>query len=522
LSRVQETDLKFFIAHLATETNTFAAAPTGLGAFEEVGIFHGDASRREPAGAGAFLHFLRGLIEADGGEAVESLCTLAQPGGRTVRPVYEALRDEILADLRAALPVDAVQLLLHGAMAADGYDDCEGDLAARIREIVGPDVAIGLELDLHCHYTELMHRSADVIIAFKEYPHIDTDERGRELYRILSDVAARRARPVTAVFDCKMVGLWHTTREPMSGFVRDMLAAEREPGVLSVSLGHGFPWGDVPEAGGKLWVVADNDAALARAVAEGLGRKFWRLRETIGPGIETIDEALDAALGDMTNDLSNNAHNDTHGDTPGGLSGRRSGGPVVLADVADNPGGGAAGDSTFILRRLLERGIANVVVGALWDLGAVHICKSAGVGAELDLRVGGKCGPASGAPVDLRVRVRAIVENHTQSALGTRERLGDCVWVEAANGLHIVLCSIRTQTYGADAFTGLGITLADKAFIVVKSTQHFHAEFAPLARQVRYVTTPGAMSFDFAAIPYRLRSLDYWPRVALPHGAAEI
>jgi microcystin degradation protein MlrC len=491
--------MRFFIAHLATETNTFAATPTGRGAFEEIGIFHGDASRRDPEGAGAFMRFLRGLVEADGGEVVESLCTLAQPAGRTVRHVYEALRDEILADLRAAMPVDAVQLLLHGAMAADGYDDCEGDLAARIREIVGPGVPIGLELDLHCHFTELMHRSADVIIAFKEYPHIDTDERGRELYRILSDQAARRVRPVTAVFDCKMVGLWHTTREPMQGFVRSMQAAERQPGVLSVSLGHGFPWGDVPEAGAKLWVVTDNDPALARAVADRLGAEFWHLREAIGADVVDIDEVLDTDLGEA----------------PGA-------GPVVVADVADNPGGGAACDSTFILRRLVERGVAGAVVGALWDLGAIHVCKSAGVGAQLELRIGGKCGPASGTPVDLRVTVRAIVENHTQSALGTRERLGDCVWVEAANGLHIVLCSIRTQTYGADTFTGMGITLADKSLIVVKSTQHFHAEFAPLARKIRYVSTPGAMSFDFAAIPYRLRSLDYWPLVAQPHGGTGI
>lgn len=492
--------MKFFIAHLATETNTFAAAPTGRGDYEEIGIYHGDASTRDPEGTGAFMRFLRDLVEADGNEVVESLCTLAQPGGRTVRHVYEALRDEILADLRAALPVDAVQLLLHGAMVAEGYDDCEGDLAAHIRAIVGPDVPIGLELDLHCHFTALMERSADVIIAFKEYPHIDTDARGRELYRILAAAAAGAVKPVTAVHDCGMVGIWHTTREPMQGFVRAMEAAEREPGVLSVSLGHGFPWGDVPEAGAKLWVVTDDDPALARAVADRLGATFWSLRDRIGPQVMDIDAALDA-----------------------GLAGRVPGaGPSVLADVADNPGGGAAGDSTFILRRLLERGIGSVALGALWDLGAVHVCKAAGVGAELALRVGGKCGPASGQPVDLRVTVRAIALNHTQSALGTRERLGDCVWVEAENGLHILLSSIRTQTYGADAFTAIGITLADKDFVVVKSTQHFHAEFAPLARQVLYVSTPGAMNFDFAAIPYRLRSLDYWPRVADPHDQAAI
>ena len=274
-----------------------------------------------------------------------------------------------------------------------------------------------------------------------------------------------------------------------------MQQAEREPGVLSVSLGHGFPWGDVPQAGAKLWVVTDNDPQLAATLARRLGAEFWALRTRIGPEVMEVDAALDLVA------------------TAAGE------GPLVLADIADNPGGGAAGDSTFILRRIVERGIANVAIGAFWDLGAVHVCKSAGVGARIDLRIGGKCGPASGQPLDLRVTVRAVVANHTQSALGTRERLGDCVWVEAANGLHILLASIRTQTYGLDAFTGMGIGLVDKALVVVKSTQHFYAEFAPLARQVGYVTTPGAMSFDFAAIPYRLRSLDYWPRVADPHGA---
>ena len=484
--------MKFFIAHLATETNTFAPAPTGLGSFEEIGIFHGDASRQDPDGTGAFLRFLRELIEADGHQVVESLCTLAQPSGRTVRRVYEAFRDEILSDLRAAMPVDAVQLLLHGAMAADGYDDCEGDLAARIREIVGPDVAIGLELDLHCHFTELMRQSADVNIAFKEYPHIDAEPRARELYRILVDTVAGRVRPVTEVFDCKMVGLWHTTREPMMSFVARMQAVERTPGVLSVSLGHGFPWGDVPEAGAKLWVVTDNDAGLAAHLAEQLGREFWDLRDATRPDILAIDEAFDRLPA-------------------------YDGGPVVLADVSDNPGGGAPGDSTFILRRLIERGVGNAVVGLLWDVGAVQICRDAGVGAGLDLRVGGKCGPASGWPVDLHVTVRAIVENHTQNALGVRERLGTCVWVEAGNGLHVVLASIRTQTYGADAFTGLGLELTDKALIVVKSTQHFYAEFSPLAKAVLYASSPGTMNLDYGALPYRLRSLDYWPRVSDPH-----
>ena len=486
--------MKVLIAQFATETNTFAAFPTGLGAYEDAGLFHGDASVKAPETSGDFMLFMRRMFEADGHEVVESLCAFAQPAGRTVRKVYEDLRDSLLADVRAAMPLDAIQMLLHGAMAADGYDDCEGDLLARIRAIVGPEVPIGVELDLHCHFTELMRRSADVIVAFKEYPHTDGVARAQEIYRLLTDIHAGRVlRPTTAVVDCKMVGLWHTTREPMMGFVKRMQACEKEDGVLSVSLGHGFPWGDLPEAGAKLWVVTDNDMPKAQALAEQLGREFWSLRNQTTVGAIDIDQAIDLALA-------------------------TEGGPVVLGDGADNPGGGAPGDSTYLLKRLLERGVSSVAIGAFWDLGAIQICKDSGMGSVIDLRVGGKCGVTSGDPVDLRVTVRAIVADHSQSAMGSRTPVGTGVWVEAENDVHLLLASVRTQVFGTDAFTGLGLTLHDKKVVAVKSTQHFHEQFAPIAKRVIYVSSPGALTSDFANIPYQVRSLDYWPRVADPHG----
>ena len=490
--------MKIFSAFLATETNTYAAAPTGWGGFLEYGIFHGDASTRDPQGIGGSMVELRRLLATGQHELVESVSAFAQPLGRTVRAVYERLRDDILGDLRATIsagPVDGVILLLHGAMVADGHDDCEGDLIARVRELVGPDVPIGVELDLHCHCTALMQRSADAIIAYKEYPHVDALQRLEELLRIVLDTASGRLRPTTAMFDCKMVGLWHTTREPMAGFVRRMQAVEQVPGVLSVSLGHGFPWGDVPESGARLWVVTDNDPGLAAALAEQLGREFWALRhETVTPML-TIAAALDQAA--QAND-----------------------GPVVIADIADNAGGGAMSDSSFILQALLARGTRDVAIGAFWDLGAIQICRDAGVGARIALRIGGKCGPTSGEPVDLEIVVKGIVDNHFQLGLNSNDErapLGPSVWVQAAGGLDIVLVSVRSQTFSPGVFSGLGIELESKRLIVVKSTQHFHAQFAPLAREILYVTTPGAISMDFAALPYRVRDLDYWPRVADPH-----
>ena len=483
--------MKFFAASLSTETNTFAAAPTGRGSFEEYGIYRGDASSQAPEGGGALLRCLRDAAEAEGHSLVESVAAFAQPSGRTVRAVYEDLRDQILEDLRTALPVDVVQLFLHGAMVAEGYDDCEGDLLSRVRAIVGPQVTIGAELDLHCHFTELMRSSADAIVGFKEYPHIDLVPRALELYRILVDTAQGRVRPTTAMFDCRMVGIWHTTKEPMASFVKRMQSFEGQAGVLSVSLGHGFPWGDVADNGARLWVVTDNDLAAAQQLADQLGREFYDLREATRSQPLGVDAALDQAMA-------------------------VAGGPVVLADIADNAGGGAPADSTFILQRVVERGIGNAVLGPFWDLGAVRICCDAGIGAIIELRVGGKCGPVSGWPVDLRVTVRHIVLDHSQDVFGMRWPLGPVVWVETADGVSLLLTSVRSQAYGTDTFTGLGITLHDKKLVVVKSTQHFYAKFAPLAKAVFYVDTPGAITQDFANIAFRVRGLNYWPRVGDP------
>jgi microcystin degradation protein MlrC len=488
--------MRVFVGGIATETNTFAATPTGMGGFAEMGIRRGDGSGELHPFA-AFDRALGAWAARDGHVLVRGLMAFAMPSGITLRSVYEALRDEMLEGLRRALPVDAVILPLHGAMVAEGYPDCEGDQIRRVREIVGPEVPIGVELDLHCHFTEAMRTNADIVVAYKEYPHTDVGERLEEVWRLTLAAAERRIRPAIAVHDCRMIGFWHTTREPMKSFVQRMKALEGHDGVLSVSFGHGFPYGDVPEAGAKVWVVSDSDAAnaaaLAAELAAELGREIWALRELTGTQAVDVDTALDRLLA-----------------APAGR-------PVVLADDADNAGGGASSDATFVLERLVARGIGNVALGAFWDLGAVQICRDAGAGATLELRIGGKCSPASGQPVDLRVTIRALKDDHTQTGFGgTPNACGPSVWVSTAEGLDIVLISRRQQVIGSDLFSGLGIDLAARRGIVVKSSQHFHAAFAPLAQQVIYVTSPGLLRQDFAAIPYRHRDLNVWPRVADP------
>ena len=178
-----------------------------------------------------------------GWELVESLCAFAQPAGYTLRWVYEQLRDEILADLRAAMPVDMALLNLHGAMVAQGYDDCEGDLTAHVREIVGPDVPIGVELDLHCHITELLVKSANAVITYKEYPHTDMVERAVELFDVIADAAEGKTKPVNSLVDVGMIGVYHTSHPPVRAFVNRMTALEGKDGVLVRVAGAWFSLG---------------------------------------------------------------------------------------------------------------------------------------------------------------------------------------------------------------------------------------------------------------------------------------
>jgi microcystin degradation protein MlrC len=470
--------MKLFQACLGTETNTFSPLITGFKTYAETYLVRGGQHGTTPNLFAVPLLTWRGMATERGWQVVESLCTFAMPAGITLRSVYESFRDEILNDLRQTMPVDAVLFSLHGAMVAAGYDDCEGDLIARTRAIVGPTVPIGVELDLHCHLTQTMVDHATAIITFKEYPHIDAAERAEELFTIIADTLAGRVKPHITLLDCGMIGVYHTTREPMKSYVAYMQALEDQDGVLSVSLGHGFPWGDVPDMGTRVLVITDNLPAKGAALAAELKQKLSALREQLRPNYLTIDEALDRAL------ASEHA-------------------PVVLADVSDNAGGGAPSDSTFILRRMFERGITDAAVALVWDVGAVALAMEAGEGAEFDLRLGGKLGPMSGDPLDLHVKVLKVTPNATQTGLShSVAPLGDAVALHA-NGIDIIVNNNRTQVFNPDAFTSVGIDPTQKRILVVKSMQHFYAGFAPIAAQILYVAAPGALVPDFNALPYK-------------------
>jgi len=540
--------MKIFLASVATETNTFSPMPTGLQDFDIIRPADYTADRAAEVGD---LEIFRQLAAAGGHDFVFSLAAGAQPAGLTVRHVYEGLRDEFLAHLQRELPVDIVLLPLHGAMVADGYDDCEGDMITRVRQIVGPATVIGVDLDLHCHLTQQMVDQADLIVIYKEYPHVDVGLRAKELFQLAVDTKAGKIKPTMALFDCHMIGFYYTPYEPMRSFVDAMMAAEGQHGVLSLSLAHCFPWGNVPDCGARMLAITNNNQTQAQHVATEWGRRFYNMRHTVTAASLPMHEALDRAL------ASSEA-------------------PIVVADQADNAGGGAPSDSTFVLRELLQRGVTNAGLAMIWDPIVVNLAKAAGVGATLTVtaiklrgelsfphlhegrlcagrnpyaravdpclrrgnnphtilnlmavtltvRLGGKMGPMSGDPLDLTVTVMGIIEKMVQNwpQLDGDPLLmpcGDAVALHC-QGIDIIVNSKRGQVFSPAVFSNLGIDPAQKKLLVVKSTQHFYAGYAPIAAQILYMAAPGAIAPIMTEIPYTRVDLNKYPWVDDPLGA---
>ncbi len=473
--------MKLFIAGLATETNTFSPMPTGLSDY----VCVRGVDEEEPNSQEAPLAVWKRLSREKGWQVMESLCAYAAPAGLTPRVVYEGLRDEILKDLKLALPVDAVLLNLHGAMVADGYDDCEGDILQRVRSLVGSHVPVGAELDPHCHLTRLMLESATALVLYKEFPHTDFAERAGDLFRIIERTAEGKMRPSMGVFDLKMINSYFTTLQPMKGFVDKIKSMEGKDGVVSISVAFCFPYADVPELGGKVLVITDGNPDKSKALAETLGIELIRMREKTRPKFLSVEEGIERALA-------------------------ASGRPIVLSDGSDNPGGGAPGDSTFVLKALLDRRVESAGLACLWDPVVVQMALSAGDGANLNVRLGGKTGPLSGIPLDLTCQVVCARTNVRQRFSGAVGTIGDAASLRVG-GIDVIVSSKRNQARSPDVFSELGIDPLSKKILVVKSRNHFRAEFEKIAKEIHYLAAEGALTPDYSKIPYTRIQRPKWP-----------
>ena len=467
--------MRLFLAMMSHETNTFSNVPTDRGQFEKRHLHYGGEIVETFRGTGTCLGGMIAAAERLGATLVPSVAAAASPAGRVTKDIYEHVKERLLADLRAAGRVDGVLLDLHGAMVPEGMDDGEGDIIAAVRAVVGTSVPIAVTLDLHGNLSEAMVRGADLLHGYKTYPHVDMAERGVEATERLADTIARRIRPTAAFRRPPLlppIGSQRTAVGPMRRLYDMADEMERDPKVVSISILAGFPYADIPEAGLGVYVVTDDDPALAEALAERLARAAWEHRhEFVHAGLP-VPEAVRRALA-----------------APGR--------PIVLADMADNTGGGAAGDGTEILRELVRVGARSAVVACLWDPAAVEACVRAGVGQRITLQVGGKVDDRHGAPLTVTGVVRTLSDGRFvhkgPMGRGLPGRLGTTAVLDV-DDIKVILISYRWQTLDPEMLRFVGLEPLDHKLVVVKSTIHYRAAFEPIAAEIVEVDAPGLSS----------------------------
>lgn len=467
--------IELFCACLWSETNSFSNIPTELRNFKSCcfakQLNHNSTSFFEAP----IKEFIRGAHYLNWQTTISRLAA-AMPAGPITKSVYESLRDEILQDLRQLKRADVILLHLHGAMIAEEYDDCEGDLLKNIRKYVGKSAFIGCLLDPHSHLTSDMLEHADVLVWMKEYPHTDYKERSQELFSIATKTLQRQLKPKMSMYDCGMIGIYPTTTEPMAGLIRAIRKMEQEyDDVLSISIVHGFPWGDVPDQGSKVVAVTDNNPDLGQKLAAYIGKQLIDIKDYSIPQALSIEQAIKRA--------------------------EQLPKPVVLADYADNVGGGAAGDSTFILKYLLDNGISNVAFSSIWDPQVVEIAKNSGEGATIEITLGGKTGEQSGSPIETKARVKKQVSEVTLNFAGGYFTLGETALLDIG-GIIVIVNSKRCQTYTIEAFTKLDINPRLFNIVVVKSSTHYIDSFQKISSNLITVTTPGTLNLDLKTIPF--------------------
>ena len=483
---------RVFLSSIATETNTFSPLRTDILDFKESFYASPGQHPKTPTLCSAIYPAARARADELNWQIIEGTASWAEPGGIVNQQTWEFLRDQLVNELKAAMPVDIVLLGLQGAMVSQDCLDCEGELVSAVREIVGPSAIIGATFDPHSHLSELRTKNLNLITVFKEFPHTDFVQVAEVLVELTHLASLGKVKPVISTFDCKMIEVLPTSREPMRGFIDKIKLLETQKNILSISVIHGFMAGDVPDLGSRILVITDNAKSEGDRLAAELGFELFSMRGKTRPEFLTAKVAFDTA------EVSTAS-------------------TVVIADVWDNPGGGVPGDSTILLREMLKRGIKDAALATIWDPIAVRTCFSAGVGATFRLRFGAKLSEFAGEPLDADVIVRQTMREAVQSFGQSVVPLGDAVWIEVG-GIDVILNSVRSQVFNPDAFSNFGIDLKKKKILVVKSTNHFYDAFSRISDDILYAAVDGPYPSQPETNAYHNLMRKIWPRVENPHG----
>jgi microcystin degradation protein MlrC len=474
-------------AEISHESNTFSIRPADLAAFEMRGILHGDAAIAARGDANTPLAGFLDVARPAGWRVIHAVSASAAPSGPVTREAFEHLIGALTEAARLnANDLHGIALGLHGAMVTDFSEDGEGEILARLRAIVGPGMPIAITLDPHANVTARMAALADIFVAYKTYPHVDMRDCGRQAAQILKRTMAGEIRPVTIRATRPMleeVNGGRTDIGPMIARIARARAYEQDKDVFAVSVNGGFGNADIAEVGPTVLVTGQGDLGPHRAFAEAMMDDIWdRRHEPINSYLSVEVAAAEAKGFDASN------------------------GPLVIADYADNPGGGGYGDGTNLVAALLAADVTDACFGPMVDPERASSLQGQAIGSTVSMRLGGKADAGvGGGPLALSGTLLHLSDGRY---IGDGPMMGGLKgeWGPTAvlrvEGIDILIVSFPQQMLDLQQFRAFGIDPATKRVVALKSMQHFRAAFEPIAGKVIVCDSGALCTPDLRKLTY--------------------
>jgi microcystin degradation protein MlrC len=480
-------DFHVLIGMMSHETNTFSNVKTILEDFRPLfGQEIVENFRNTKSGIGGYID----VLEKEKIEYIPTIAASATPAGELRNEDYWFIVNYITNGIKKAKKIDGVLLALHGAMVAQGVPEAEGTLLKEVKKVVGNKPVI-ITLDLHGLISDMMTENCDAIFGYDTNPHVDMYERGVEAAETMVKTLQGELKPIVTHRKLPMVPPTinqRTTEGPMVKLLETARKMEQQRDVINICIFPAFPYADVKRVGSAVVAVTNNDYKLAQRLADELGDQMWNLREEFLKPLTPIDEAVLTAITEPR-------------------------GPIILADVADNPGGGAPGDGTEILKELIKKQAKNVGVACLKDPEAVNKAIEAGVRNTITMMIGGKTDSFHGEPIEVTGMIRTITDGkfiHKAMSIGVPADVGKTAVIDV-NGIEIVLSEKSHAPNDPEIFRRNGIEPTDKKIILLKSRGHFRAAYEPFSKKVIEVDAPGLTTPNLQWFTYSNIPRPIWP-----------
>ncbi len=477
---------KVLTAEVSHETNTFSALQTDEDAFRNRFFLRGEAPLAERGRANTELAGFLDAGRAHDWDITHVLSIAAGPSGYVKRAAYNWFCDPIVGRASDG-GFDGILLALHGAMVADFCEDGEGELLRRIRKVIDRSIPIAITLDPHANVTAQMVELADIIVSFKTYPHVDMRQIARQAGDILERTMSGEITPRTIMARVPMleeVNGGRTDIGPMVARLEKARGYEALDDVFAVSVNAGFASADINEVGPTVLVTGQGDFEAHKRFAQTISDDMWEKREDVLNRYWTVEEAA------------------RHAATFRGAEG-----PLVIADYADNPGAGAYGDSTALLKALLDANVADACFGPMVDGGAVEKLQSCEIGASVQIALGGKTDPAfGGGPLDVEAILLSLSDGDFVGdgpmTGGLKDSFGPSATVRIG-GIDVLITTLARQMLDLQQFRTFGIEPEQRRAVAIKSMQHFRAAFEPVAGEIITCDSGALCTPRYGRLPYK-------------------